>query len=104
MKHEYNRLLKKIIKIKQNHKKINGEKMGIVNDNSMFIKVETYKEALATIDKIKTKIEDSKKSLARVAELKKEEEVEMELWQRMTLDVEKRIKKIDETLVNAGHR
>ncbi|MBT4540989.1 hypothetical protein HOC35_05740 [Candidatus Woesearchaeota archaeon] len=78
--------------------------MGILNDNSMFIKVETYKESLATIDLIKSKIEDAKKSMKKVAELKKEEEVEMNLWRKMLGDVEHKLQKIDQTLIQAGHR
>ncbi|MFH1439771.1 MAG: hypothetical protein ABIG89_04340 [Candidatus Woesearchaeota archaeon] len=78
--------------------------MGIVNDNSMFIKMDTYKEALTTIDTIKSKIEDAKKSLNKINELKKEEELEMEIWKKMVHDVEDKLKKIDHTLINAGHR
>ena len=78
--------------------------MGIVNDNSMFIKMETYKDAMATIDNIKGKIEEAKKSLKKVAELKKEEEVEMEIWKKMVSDVETKLEKIDHTLISAGRR
>jgi hypothetical protein len=78
--------------------------MGILNNNSMFIKVDTYKESLATIDHIKAKIEDAKKSMKKIAELKKEEEVEMELWKKMLSEVEEKIHRMDKTLIDAGHR
>jgi len=78
--------------------------MGIINDDSMFIKVETYKGAIATIDHIKAKIEDAKKSLNKITELKKEEEVEMELWRRMVNEVESKLGKIDHTLTSAGNK
>lgn len=78
--------------------------MGIVNDNSMFIKMDTYKEALATLDMIKAKVDDAKKSLDKINELKKEEEIEMEIWRRMIGDVEAKLHRIDQTLINAGHR
>lgn len=78
--------------------------MGVLNDNSMFIKVGTYKEAMTNIDKIKGKVEEAKKSLARVAELKKEEEVEMEIWKKMVNDVEAKLARIDHTMMSAGHK
>ena len=78
--------------------------MGILNNNSMFIKIDTYKESLATIDHIKAKIEDAKKSMKKIAELKKEEEVEMDLWKRMLGEVEDKLQRIDKTLIDAGHR
>ena len=78
--------------------------MGIVSDNSMFIKMETYKEALAAIDLIKGKIDDAKKSLIRINDLKKEEEVEMEIWRKMVNDVEVKLRRVDQTLANAGHK
>ena len=78
--------------------------MGIVNDNSMFIRMDTYKDAMTTIDTIKNKIVDAKKSLYRISELKKEEEVEMEIWKKMVHDVEERLRKIDHTMTNAGKR
>ena len=78
--------------------------MGVLNDNSMFIKVETYKEAVTTVDQIKAKVEDAKKSLAKISELKREEEIEMDIWQRMVSDIEARMAKIDHTLLSAGHK
>lgn len=78
--------------------------MGIVSDNSMFIKMETYKEALTAIDLIKGKIDDAKKSLIRINDLKKEEEVEMEIWRKMVNDVEVKLQRVDQTLANAGHK
>ncbi len=78
--------------------------MGILNDNSMFIKVETYKESLDTVDKIKAKIDEAKNSMRKVIELKKEEEVEMDLWRKMLGDIEAKVHRIDQTLVNAGKR
>ena len=78
--------------------------MGVLNDNSMFIKVETYKEAVTTVDQIKAKVEDAKKSLAKISELKREEEIERDIWQRMVSDIEARMAKIDHTLLSAGHK
>lgn len=78
--------------------------MGILNNNSMFIKIDTYKESLTTIDHIKAKIEDAKKSMKKIAELKKEEEVEMDLWKRMLGEVEEKLQRVDKTLIDAGHR
>jgi hypothetical protein len=78
--------------------------MGILNDNSMFIKVETYKESLEVVDRIKAKIDEAKNSMKKVTELKKEEEIEMDLWRKMLGDVEAKVHRIDQTLVSAGKR
>lgn len=78
--------------------------MGIVSDNSMFIKLQEYKEALETMNFIKKKVSDAKQSLDKLNELKKEEEAEMAIWRSLIADVESKLGVIDQTLVEIGKK
>ena len=73
-----------------------------MNDMPVFVKVEDYKDALDMMNIIRLKIEDAKKTLERVHELKSEEETELELWHTTIEEVERKIDFIDKTLSDPG--
>jgi len=76
----------------------------MVNDNSMFVRIEQYKEAMTTVDMIKSKIADAESTLKKLQELKNEEEAEMTIWRSTVAELKSKMTNIERTLVKAGSR
>ena len=57
----------------------------------VFVKIEQYKDVLDVVNMIKNKIEDAKKTLGKVNELKNEEDAELEMWHASLEEVERKI-------------
>jgi len=64
----------------------------------IYVKVDKYNEINKTMADIKSKIIEAKKILARVVELKEQEDTEVSLWKQDLETVEQRINQIDDTL------
>ena len=69
-----------------------------MNDMPLFVIVEDYKDALDIMNMIRAKIEDAKRTLEKINQLKGEEDVELELWQETITEAERKIDFIDKTL------
>lgn len=67
-------------------------------DTPVFVKVEDYKDAIAVLTTIRSKIEDAKRTLEKISELKNEEDTELELWNSTVDEVEKKLDVIDKSL------
>ena len=67
-------------------------------DMPVYVKVEDFKDALTVLASIRTKIEDAKRTLEKVHELKSEEDTELELWNSTIDEVEKKLEMIDKSL------
>ena len=70
-------------------------------DNSgmpVFVRIENYKEVLDVMNMIKNKLEDAKKTLSRINELKNREDGELDEWRIEMGDVEKKVDFIDHVL------
>ncbi|HLD33481.1 MAG TPA: hypothetical protein VJB66_02060 [Candidatus Nanoarchaeia archaeon] len=74
----------------------------MMNDMPVFVKVEDYKDALDVMNMIRLKIEDAKRTLEKIQELKSEEDTELELWHTTIEEVERKIDFIDKTLSEPG--
>ncbi|HIH32249.1 TPA: hypothetical protein HA235_06085 [Candidatus Woesearchaeota archaeon] len=61
----------------------------------VFVKIDNYKEVLNIIDVMKKKIKDTKQSLAKIRELKAQEEQEIIEWERNVNEITKRLVFID---------
>ena len=66
-------------------------------DNTMFVKIEDYKEVASAISLLKTKVNEAKQQLARLNDLKDRENQELGRWQSDILDIEKKIMFIDQS-------
>ena len=73
-----------------------------MDDMPVFVKVEDYKDALDVMNMIRLKIEDAKKTLEKIQELKSEEDTELELWHTTLEEVERKVDFIDKTLSEPG--
>ena len=64
----------------------------------IFVKIDDYEELLNVFSFIKKNISDAKVLLNKIAELKAQEDIELENWYAEVSDVEGKIKFIDEAL------
>ncbi len=65
----------------------------------VFVRVEDYKDVLEVLELLNSKLEEAKSTVARINELKNQEDSELELWQSELTDVEKKISKINSNLL-----
>ena len=61
----------------------------------VFVKIDNYKEVLDIIDVMKKKIKETKQELARVKELKVQEDQEISEWEKNVNEISKRLAFID---------
>ena len=64
----------------------------------VFIKVEEYNEVLELVNKIQKKLDEAKETLARINDLKNEEDHQLELWQNSLNEIEKKMVVINHSL------
>lgn len=69
-------------------------------DKSMpvFVKINEYNEVLEVIDLLIDKLEKAKGIMAKINELKNEEDTELELWQAELEEIEKKLSFVDKSL------
>lgn len=71
-------------------------------DKAMFVKVNEYEDIKDMINLIRSKIDESKKILASLDQLKKQEETELTAWRGELEEVERKISYINKTLFESG--
>ncbi len=64
----------------------------------VFVKIDNYKDILSTVGIIKDRLDNAKNTLARVRELKNQEDSELENWDGKLNEVESKIEEIDRIL------
>ncbi len=64
----------------------------------VFVKIEDYDQVLTVMKTIRKKLDESKDTLAKIHELKAEEDHQLEMWQNTLSEVEKKIDFIDQSL------
>ncbi|MEE9525278.1 MAG: hypothetical protein V3V78_01580 [Candidatus Woesearchaeota archaeon] len=64
----------------------------------VYVRIEEYKDVLDVMNMIRNKIEDAKETLAKINELKNEEDAELELWHTGLEEVERKVVFVDKTL------
>lgn len=76
----------------------------MVNDQGMpvFVKIEEYRDVIDVMELIKSKIGESKEILARINQLKNEEDNELELWHNEIEDIENKIDFVDKSMFPPG--
>ena len=57
----------------------------------VFVKIDEYKNVIDTMGLIRAKIEQAKDTLAKINQLKNEEDAELELWHNSLEEVERKI-------------
>jgi hypothetical protein len=64
----------------------------------VFVKIENYKDVLDVFDLIKDKLEQAKRTLGDINELKNEEDSELDLWKSTLDELERKVQNIDRVL------
>ena len=64
----------------------------------IYVKIEEYDDLLNVFSFIKKNLSDAKAQLSKIAELKAQEDVELENWYAEISDVETKVKFMDEAL------
>ena len=67
-------------------------------DAPVFVKMDDYKDILDVLDLIKDRLEEAKRTLADINELKNDEDAELELWSSTLNEIEKKLEDINRTL------
>ena len=65
----------------------------------VFVKIEEYKDVLDTISLIKEKIEDARSTLAKLNEVKSQEDSEISSWSEKIAELETKISDVDNKLL-----
>jgi hypothetical protein len=67
-------------------------------DQNVFVKIDEYKDILDIIALINEKVRDARVILAKINDLKNQEDTELNAWKNSIDDVERKMKYIDQTL------
>ncbi len=73
-------------------------------DKPMFIKVSEYEDIQDMVNLIRSKIEESRKILATIDQLKKQEETEIAAWRAEIEEVDRKVGYINKTLFESGQQ
>ncbi|MBI4159107.1 hypothetical protein HY500_02510 [Candidatus Woesearchaeota archaeon] len=69
-----------------------------VSKKGLFIKIEKYKEALESIEQIKTRINEIENALMNLEKMRRQEDLEIEKWRRDLNSIKQKLLGIDNTL------
>ena len=64
----------------------------------VFVKIDEYKDVLRTVGLIKDKLNEAKGTLAKVKELKGQEDSELGIWESKLSEIENKVEGIDHIL------
>ncbi len=64
----------------------------------LFVKVEKYDEITKTVRMVRSKLDEAQKSLARIKELKDQEDKEMQSWNQEIERIQGKINAIEQSL------
>jgi hypothetical protein len=64
----------------------------------VYVKIDEYKSVLDTMNMLKSKLNEARTILAKINDLKNEEDAELELWHTGIEEVERKVEFVDKTL------
>ena len=64
----------------------------------VFVKIEDYKDILDVLELIKDRLNEAKRTLADINQMKNDEDEELGMWSSTLNEIEKKIEGIDRTL------
>jgi hypothetical protein len=70
----------------------------MVDSNAVFVKIEAYEQVLDQVHILRQKIAEANETLNHIAQLKAEEDAEIESWRHSIEDVQAKLDHVDETL------
>ena len=69
-----------------------------VSKKGLFIRIEKYKEALESVEQIKTRINEVEHALMNLEKMRRQEDLEIERWRRDLNSIKQKLLGIDNTL------
>ena len=64
----------------------------------VFVKIDEYKEVLDIMRLLRGKLDEAKRTLLKINDLKNNEDAELEEWRKDAEEIEKKIENIDDSL------
>lgn len=64
----------------------------------IYVKIDEYRDVLDIMNMIKSKLNEARKILGKINDLKNEEDAELELWHTGLDEVERKVEFVDKTL------
>ena len=71
-----------------------------IDEKSVFIKLNEYKDSLSLFEQLKEKIEEAKETVNKIESLKEEENTEIDLWNNSIKEIEKKVNHIDSLMID----
>jgi hypothetical protein len=68
----------------------------------VFVRIDEYKDVLEVLNLLNKRLEKAREIMARINDLKNEEDAELDAWDRELADVEKKLDFMNRTLVEPG--
>ncbi len=69
-----------------------------MDKKQLFVKVDEYKDITEILTLAHQRLEQAKTTLARIADLKQQEDSEFESWSNELAEIERRVEAVDRTL------
>ena len=70
--------------------------------DSVFVKINEYKEIMDVLELIKGKIREAKDTINNLNDLKNKEDEEIQRWAQTFLEIEKKVSDVDSLMVHPG--
>jgi hypothetical protein len=64
----------------------------------VFVRIDEYRDVLDVMNMVRNKLEEAKATIAKINELKNEEDSELELWRTGVEEIERKIAFVDKVL------
>ena len=64
----------------------------------VFVRIDEYRDVLDVMNMIRNKLEEAKATIAKINELKNEEDSELELWRTGAEEIERKMAFVDKVL------
>ena len=70
--------------------------------DSVFVKINEYKEIMDVLELIKGKIREAKETINDLNDLKNKEDAEIQRWAQTFLEIEKKVGDVDALMIHPG--
>jgi len=70
--------------------------------DSVFVKINEYKEIMDVLELIKGKIKEAKNTINDLNDLKNKEDAEIQRWAQTFLEIEKKVSDVDALMIHPG--
>ncbi len=72
------------------------------NGMPVFVKIEEYRDVLEVLNLLNKRLEKAKEIMARINDIKNDEDAELDLWESEITEIEKKLDFMNRTLTEPG--